>query len=172
MERNSLEYDQGHERDRRRTRDRRWASDRRWTTNRRWTRDRRWTRVECHRRTGVILTHSGEGEKAQCVWQHNLDGLKNAQLTETSTLLSIPPSHFPLVQDLPSSSKPSCIAKQIHTRCCLRDSHVGRRDWRQGAGSSRGTARVGLEVLHFTWNEPREPNQKNLDKLKKCFEKG
>ncbi|ELR03573.1 hypothetical protein GMDG_06231 [Pseudogymnoascus destructans 20631-21] len=42
----------------------------------------------------------------------------------------------------------------------------------EGRLKYRGTARVGLEVLHFTWNEPREPNQKSLDKLKKCFEKG
>ena len=42
----------------------------------------------------------------------------------------------------------------------------------EGRLKYRGTARVGLESLHFTWNELREPNQKSLDKLRKCFEKG
>jgi hypothetical protein len=34
----------------------------------------------------------------------------------------------------------------------------------------KGTARIRLEVLHFQWNEPRELNQKNLERLKKCFQ--
>lgn len=42
----------------------------------------------------------------------------------------------------------------------------------EGRLKYRGTARIGLEVLHFTWNEPREPNEKSLKKLKRCFEKG
>jgi hypothetical protein len=33
----------------------------------------------------------------------------------------------------------------------------------------KGTARIRLDVLHFQWNEPRELNQKNLERLKKCF---
>lgn len=42
----------------------------------------------------------------------------------------------------------------------------------EGRLKYRGTARIGLEILHFPWSEPREPNQKSLEKLKKCFEKG
>ena len=33
----------------------------------------------------------------------------------------------------------------------------------------KSTARIRLEVLHFQWNEPRELNQNNLERLKKCF---
>ena len=33
----------------------------------------------------------------------------------------------------------------------------------------RGTARVRLEVLHFQWNEPRELNRKNVERLKEIF---
>ena len=39
----------------------------------------------------------------------------------------------------------------------------------EGRLKYRGTACIRLEFLHFPWNEPREPNQKNL---KKCCEKG
>ncbi|KAL6242584.1 hypothetical protein RBB50_010230 [Rhinocladiella similis] len=33
----------------------------------------------------------------------------------------------------------------------------------------RGTARVRLENLHFEWNEPRELNRKNVERLKEIF---
>jgi hypothetical protein len=33
----------------------------------------------------------------------------------------------------------------------------------------KGTARVRLEYLHFEWNEPRELNRKNVERLKKIF---
>ena len=42
----------------------------------------------------------------------------------------------------------------------------------EGRGKYKGTARVPLEVLHFPWAQPREPNQKSVDTLKRCFEKG
>jgi len=34
----------------------------------------------------------------------------------------------------------------------------------------KGTARIRLDVLHFQWNKPRELNQKNLERLKSCFQ--
>jgi hypothetical protein len=43
---------------------------------------------------------------------------------------------------------------------------------REGRLKYRGIARIRLKVLYFPWNEPREPNQKSLKRLKKCFEKG
>ena len=33
----------------------------------------------------------------------------------------------------------------------------------------RGTARVRLEYLHFEWDEPRELNRKNVERLKEIF---
>lgn len=42
----------------------------------------------------------------------------------------------------------------------------------EGREKYRGTARIGLEVLHFPRGEPRELDRKNIEKLKRCFEKG
>ena len=42
----------------------------------------------------------------------------------------------------------------------------------EGREKYRGTARIRLEVLHFPRGEPRELDRKNIEKLKKCFEKG
>jgi hypothetical protein len=118
--------DQGLERDRGRTTNRRRTRDRKVATN------RRWMRVECHRRTGIILTHSGEGERSS-LRRAAQSGWSEERLTDRNLHpdfhSSLPP---PSAQDLPKA----IIAKKIHTRCYLRDTHVGRRDWRQRAGSS------------------------------------
>ncbi|KAH6675939.1 hypothetical protein B0J14DRAFT_375132 [Halenospora varia] len=42
----------------------------------------------------------------------------------------------------------------------------------EGREKYRGTARISLEVLHFPRNEPWELDQENIERLKKCFEKG
>jgi hypothetical protein len=42
----------------------------------------------------------------------------------------------------------------------------------KGREKYRGTACIRLEVLHFPQNEPRDLDQKNLEDLKECFEKG
>ena len=35
----------------------------------------------------------------------------------------------------------------------------------------KGTCRIKLEMLYFRWNEPRELDTKNVEKLKACFRK-
>ena len=35
----------------------------------------------------------------------------------------------------------------------------------------KGTARIRLEQLHFPWNDAKEINEKNVDQLKKIFQK-
>ncbi|KAH6703055.1 hypothetical protein BKA61DRAFT_660971 [Leptodontidium sp. MPI-SDFR-AT-0119] len=42
----------------------------------------------------------------------------------------------------------------------------------EGREKYRGTARIRLEALHFPRGEPWELDRKNIEKLKKCFEKG
>ncbi|KAH7330033.1 hypothetical protein BKA65DRAFT_404486, partial [Rhexocercosporidium sp. MPI-PUGE-AT-0058] len=42
----------------------------------------------------------------------------------------------------------------------------------EGREKYQGTARIRLEVLHFPQNEPRELDQKNVERLKGYFEKG
>jgi hypothetical protein len=42
----------------------------------------------------------------------------------------------------------------------------------EGREKYQGTAQIRLEVLHFPQNEPRELDQKNLERLKGYFEKG
>ena len=84
-------------------------------------------------------------------------------MTVTSICFSSPPS--PLLKALPTSLKPY---KMLKSGFADREERLAT----EGRLKYRGTARIGLEVLHFKWNEPREPNEKSLEKLKNCFEKG
>lgn len=147
--------DRGFERDRGRT-------NRRRTRDRRVTANRRWTRVECHRRTGIILTHSGEGERsslrraAQYGWSEERATDRNLHPAFHSSLLPPPAQNF-------TSSHVTLLRKDIEDatiEICMSGGETGDRGPAQvQRHSSRRARGPTLHMERAKGTKPKKPRQ-------------